>query len=219
MINTIDEAGMLNGNISEHVVNDFNRHKVVTQETPETALSGFQKWRWIAGTWQIAIDYRGHSWYNPDNTLQVHTPTDFDDGPPEGWLHWVPGQNQVVGNVEQLAKLKELKWTEIKAKRVGVIDAVLVTPYGVFDSDSQARTDIADSVLLAKTSADMGHAVVIDFTLADNTVVPLNLTAISNVGLMLGYKVQTARAIATELRQQIEAATTVEAVEAVQWPV
>lgn len=111
------------------------------------------------------------------------------------------------------------KWEAIKTQRAAVIDAPLVTPYGSFDSDATARSNIADAVLLAQTLAGLGQAVAITFTLADNSVVTLDLTKMVTVGLLLGSKVQTARGTATALRDQIGAATSIATVESITWPV
>ena len=74
------------------------------------------------------------------------------------------------------------------------------------------------SVLLAQTLTELGQPVAIAFTLADNSVVTLDLAAMKTVGLTLGAKVQTARATATSLRASINAATDIPTVEAISWP-
>ena len=118
-----------------------------------------------------------------------------------------------------LAQQQDDKWNQIKASRDAVIDAPLVTPYGTFDSYADARANIADAVLLSRTSTDMGSPINIVFTLADNTTVTLNLTAMETVGLMLGAKVQTARGTGTTLRTQIYATTDSTTLNAITWPV
>lgn len=117
-----------------------------------------------------------------------------------------------------LAAHKADKWEQMKQARSAAIDAPLATPHGTFDSYAQARADIADSVLLAQTLASIGQPVAIAYTLADNTVVTLDLAKMVTVGLMLGAKVQTARAIATTLRAAIDAALDIATVETIKWP-
>ena len=121
-------------------------------------------------------------------------------------------------DLRTLDERKADKWEAIKRARAAAIDAPLTPAYGVFDSYAEARANITDAVLLAQTLAGMGQAVAIAYTLADNTVVTLDLTKMVTVGLTLGSKVQTVRGIATGLRTQIEAATTVTLLEAIVWP-
>jgi hypothetical protein len=117
-----------------------------------------------------------------------------------------------------IAALQANAWTRITASRDAVIDAPLVSPYGTFDSYAEARGNIANAVLLAQTLTSVGQLVAIAYTLADNSVVTLNLAMIVTVGLLLGAKVQTARGTATGLRTLINAATTAQQLDAIIWP-
>lgn len=105
-----------------------------------------------------------------------------------------------------LQELKDAKWEQIKQARAAAIDAPLVTPYGVFDSDAPGRTSITEAVLMANNMTALSLPVEIDFTLADNTSIALNAQQIVTVGLLLGQKVQTAHARSRLLRGQIEIA-------------
>lgn len=116
-----------------------------------------------------------------------------------------------------LDDLRAVKWTEIKQARAEAIDAPLVTPYGIFDSDAKGRTSITDAVLLANNLATLSLPVAIEFTLADNSVVMLDAAQIVQVGVLLGQKVQYAHPHSQALRRQIEAATTPEQIEAIVW--
>lgn len=120
--------------------------------------------------------------------------------------------------VPTLAARRLQKWESIKAAREIAIDAPLATPYGTFDSYAEARGNITDAVLLAQTLTSIGQPVAIAYTLADNSVVTLDLAKIVTVGLLLGSKVQAVRGTATALRNLIDAATTAAAIEAIQWP-
>lgn len=116
-----------------------------------------------------------------------------------------------------LEQLKDAKWSEIKFARETYISSNLETPYGSFDGDAEGRTNIANAVLLSQTLVSVGQPQDIDFTLADNTVVSLTPAQMVTVGILLGAKVQTARAAATQLRTQIETATQTE-LEEITWP-
>lgn len=117
-----------------------------------------------------------------------------------------------------LEELKVDRWINIKSAREASIDAPLQTPYGIFDSDATARSNISDAVLLVQTLQSIGQSAGIDFTLANNTVVTLTQSEMITVGLLLGQKVQQARGIATALRAELDSATTPAEVEAITWP-
>ncbi len=117
-----------------------------------------------------------------------------------------------------LDKLKISKWNSIKAKCSNVINTNMSTPYGKFQCSPEDRQNISDTVLLAQTITNMGQTFSMSWTLADNSVVTLDLAAMVNVGLLLGAKVQEAHTIARTLRATIDAATTIEEVHAVVWP-
>jgi hypothetical protein len=130
--NTIDKDGFLVGSIHPSVVSDLNRDRVVEDATPETALGFLERWRWVSGQWVADVDYRGHAWYNPVHTDQVHYPKSFDAAPPEGWVYWAPGQNKIVPPEESAANqwalvrsirdrlLSESDWVVTKAVELGL---------------------------------------------------------------------------------------------------
>lgn len=109
----IDSDGFHTGFLSEEAVNQYNQASVVQTQLPETAIGQFERWRWIENEWVAWPDYRGHSWYNPLATDQVHKAQSFDDAPPEGWVYWAPGENKVV----LPAEIEAAKWKEIRAFR------------------------------------------------------------------------------------------------------
>ena len=117
-----------------------------------------------------------------------------------------------------LEQAKFDKWEQIKLWRTAAIDSNMTTPYGVFQCRAEDRQNITDAIMLGQTLASLEQPVAIPWTLADNSVVTLDLTQIVTVGLLLGQKVQAAHATARTLRSLIEAAETVEAVTAIDWP-
>jgi hypothetical protein len=129
---TIDADGFRVGAIHPSVVSELNSAFVVETNTPDTPLGPMERWRWVSGQWVAVMDYRGHSWYNPTNTAQVHKPAAFDDAPPDGWTYWVPGENKIVLSEELLASqwalvrsirdrlLNESDWVVTKAVELGL---------------------------------------------------------------------------------------------------
>ena len=118
-----------------------------------------------------------------------------------------------------LQQAKDQKWTQIKLERDAAISAPLSTPYGTFDADANSRANIANAVLYLQTLEQQGTPGTVDWTLVDNTTVTLNYQEMSTVGLLLGQRTNAAYDTGRALRLQIDAATTIAEVDAIQWPV
>lgn len=116
-LQTVDELGFWRGTIRQEAVNDFNRHCVVEDPLPADTLGPFEKWRRQAGAWTKCEDLRGHSWYDPDNTDNVHTAAAFDDAPPAGWAYWAPGESPVRTEAEVTRK----QWDRVRARRTKLL--------------------------------------------------------------------------------------------------
>lgn len=116
-----------------------------------------------------------------------------------------------------LSRAKTVKWNKIKEERTSAFNVPLVTSYGTFDAYPAARTSITDSILMLQTLAKRGLATTVNFTLADNTDVDLDLSQMEDVGLMLGERTNTIYNKGRLLRAAIDAAVSLEEVEAVVW--
>lgn len=114
-----------------------------------------------------------------------------------------------------LEDLKAGKWLEIKRSRDAAEYGGFTWDGSRFDSDPESQTKIIGAVQLASIT---GESFQIDWTLADNSVRTLNKQDMVGVGEALGSHVATQHVIGRQLRQQIENATTPEAVAAVTWP-
>jgi hypothetical protein len=117
-----------------------------------------------------------------------------------------------------LEQAKLAKWEQVKIWRSNEINTNMETPYGVIQCQPEDRQNITDAILLAQTLTAQNLPVQIQWTMADNTVVEMDLEMITNVGLLLGQKVQYAHGVARELRNEIDMAKSVAAVEAIVWP-
>jgi hypothetical protein len=112
-----------------------------------------------------------------------------------------------------LQEIKTAKWTEIKQARSQAEYAGFTWDGSVFDSDALSQQRITGAVTLAQMDAEFS----IDWTLADNTVRPLNAAQMKEVGTALGVHVATQFAHAQDLRVQLDAAQTPEEVAALGW--
>lgn len=131
---------------------------------------------------------------------------------------WLAGAAVVNNNDSSLAAAKTRRWAFIKAARDQKEYGGFVWDGSTFDSDLQAQTRIQGGVQLANMAAASNQPFGIDWTLADNSVRTLSGADMVAVGLALAQHVQTLHEVGRGLREQIDAATTVEQVNAVQWP-
>ena len=130
---------------------------------------------------------------------------------PDPWHVW-DYSRKAWADPRKLANHQAARWSAIKARRDALATAPLATEWGTFDADepSQLRIDRA-----CRTSFG---GELIRWTLHDNTVAELPCAALYQVNKLLADRTQRLRDIATELRTQIDAASTPDQVAAVTWP-
>lgn len=117
-----------------------------------------------------------------------------------------------------LEDAKAKKWAQIKGDRVRAEDAGFEVPsLGVFQSDNESRQKIVGAGLAAKIAKDDGKPYTVDWTLADNSVISLNAEQMIEVGQDLLVYLDGVHQRSRRLYGLIEAATTVEDVEAINW--
>ena len=109
-------------------------------------------------------------------------------------------------------------WSRIKSARESVEFGLFAWGGQTFDGDSESQRRIQGAAQLATLAQATGQPFSIDWTLADNTQATLTATEMIGVGVALGQHVNGAHGIARTLRIQIDAATTPEELEAIQWP-
>lgn len=119
--------------------------------------------------------------------------------------------------VPNLAAAKAAKWAEMKAARSAAEYGGFTYNNQTFDSDFQSTQRILGTVTMARIAAGNGQAFQTDWTLADNSVATLTGGQFIALGVALGQHVQAIYAQARARRAAIEAATTVEEVNAITW--
>lgn len=112
---------------------------------------------------------------------------------------------------------KDIKWARIKALRDAAEEAGFVWDGSTFDSDKTSQSRIQGAAQLATLAQMTGSPFSIDWTLADNTVRTLTAADMIAVGTAMGVHISTQHAIGRIKRQQIDAATTPEELDAIQW--
>lgn len=107
-------------------------------------------------------------------------------------------------------------WARIKQARALAETADFAWDGALYQADKDRITGATQQALLAQAA---GQPYGIDWTLSDNTQVTLDAAGMVAVGAALGAHVAKAFAIALQLRRQIAAATSFDALEAIVWPV
>lgn len=118
--------------------------------------------------------------------------------------------------------LKASKRKAIAAMTVEKEDAGAPTPFGTAHSDADSRGKINGLVLMAMLAKQAGATFDESITLADESVIQLDANKTIGFGVAVGRHIAAVHTHARQLKDQIDAATTVEGVNAVDmaagWP-
>lgn len=123
-----------------------------------------------------------------------------------------------VGPVTDLEKAKARRWGEIKQLREAHEFGPLTWEGSTFDADAPAQLRIMGAVQMAAAAAVADQSFAIDWTLADNSIRTLTGEDMQALGEALAQRISAVHETARQLREQIEAATSVQSVQAVDWP-
>lgn len=110
---------------------------------------------------------------------------------------------------------KDAKWLDIKAARLSAIDGGMSFEGMRFDTDADARSNVAGVFLRAMVASEEWTT---RFTLADNTPVTLTRQQVLDLGPAVFAHVDAQHEIARGLRASIVSAETVEQVASIVWP-
>ena len=145
-------------------------------------------------------------------------PAPFFPNPPvpRAVLLWVSGGPKWL-DVRTLAEAKVDRWAAIKAERTSREDSGFAWSGSRFDSNPEARAAIYGEATAAQIAIAAAQAWSADWTLEDNTARTLTAADMLAVASRLSQKLATVRDKARALRVQINAATTIAAVDAITW--
>jgi len=141
------------------------------------------------------------------------TEIDFDIGKPETFGQLFKYSTRSWVDTRNLDDFKSAQWATIKQAREYAEFGGFVWDGSLFDSDAISQQRIQGLVHIANLDPDMS----VQWTLADNTVRTLTSADAIEVGKALAGHVNEAHMKARALREQIDAATTPEAVQAITW--
>ena len=155
----------------------------------------------------------------PDNHVWVQVPSLTDwttqldaDGTPVATPRVIPPE-------VLLSSAKHRQRTSINALRERREFSRFTWDGSVFDCDERSQARLQGALQLANMALATGQPFSVDWTLADNTVRTLASMDMVGVGQALAGHVLTCHLTARALKAQIDAAASIEEVEAVAWPV
>lgn len=140
-------------------------------------------------------------------------PMPAQPGPHHEW-DWATKQWHEPTDLEPA---RAAKWSQIKAARDAHENGGFDTDWGRFDSDPASQTKLIGAAQLASIALAQGAPFGIEWTLQDNTSVPLDANQMISVGVALAAHIDAAHQRGRQLRAQIEAATTLQDLESIQW--
>lgn len=146
-----------------------------------------------------------------------------DDAPDVSLETHMVVEGQFVLRPVDLAGARKAQYDAVKAFRDRVTDEGCPTPLGVVQTDPESRLKISGAVQMAMLAQAASQPFEVAWTMMDNSVVPHDAAQTIELGLAVGKHVNKAFEAATALRARIDAAETLEALEAVNifeapWP-
>ena len=125
-------------------------------------------------------------------------------------------QGTVVSDDSQTLETYKLrKWAVLKDARTAAEMASFTCDGSMYQADKERISGAVQLALLAQLA---GQPFTIDWTLTDNSVKTLDASQMIAVGVALGKAVSAIFDTARSLRTRLDAATTIEEVDAIGWP-
>ena len=153
----------------------------------------------------------------PDDKFYIDgfTPVAIPEQPsPAHVFNW---QTKQWEDPRTLSDLKDQKWSELKAARDSFEFGSFVSGDHEFDSDQISQQRIGQAAQGAMFAISVGAPFTQDWTLKDNSVVTFDAQQMIGVALAMGHHIGYAHTHSRQLRAAVEAATTAEEVEAINW--
>jgi hypothetical protein len=166
-----------------------------------------------------------------DRVIQGIRRDSGESGPPKGWpsvwddpepeAHYRDNVNWKSTIELTLPLAKEKKWVEAKVKRHLVQFGGTATPMGPIDTDPESQNKVTGAVVMALVLQANFN---VPWTMKDNSVVMMDATMMTQVGMLVGHHVATCHAVGQVIRGHIDACETIEQVQSLDldvypWPV
>lgn len=167
------------------------------------------------GEFVVASSSDPNTQYVDTTTGEIKNYTDSElaakNNLPDGFIWKMP--ERIAVDMRSLEEAKVLKWAEIKKVRTQLEFAPFECAGFVYDGDQRSRERIASAVTLAMLAKSTGQSYLETWTLENNTTVQLTADQMIAVGAALGARVSLIFDTARILREQIDAAQSVEEID------
>lgn len=117
-----------------------------------------------------------------------------------------------------IVELRANKWAQIKAERDRLEQSGVPYLGKILDSDTVSVQRIAIAVQAAQAAIAAGQPFTLEWTTQDNTPLTMNAGQVVGMSVALAMYSDSLHQAARALREQIEAAETVEELEVISWP-
>lgn len=163
--------------------------------------------------------FAGSKYYYADGEVTSYTPdqVSLKSNRPDSAISWSNTlmQWEIYEPIISLADAALAKWEQMKLLRTTSELKPFTCDGATYDSNKE---QIMGAVQLATLAQLAGQPFSIDWTLKDNSTKTLNASAMIAVGIALGKHVAAIYDQGRVIRDRIAAATTVEAINAIEWP-
>lgn len=158
----------------------------------------------------------------PPDLPQIPDTLDTSEAGIQTWEFSGPYMGRFCLEVISIETARARAWEAVKAARDAHESGGAASPLGVVDSDPVSIGRITGAVVMAQVALGAGAPFTIDWTMADNSTETHDAAAMIAMGVAVGAHVDAVHAHARTLRGEIEAATTLEALAAIDfeggWP-
>lgn len=198
---------------------------------PNGVVATYHKIKGIEATGDMTeLEVRISSWPTLDNYLEdvapiwnqyVRVPIGDLYTKTQDTVHFMEPMSgsTLIAEPEGLFTAKARKWSELKLERDRREYSGFVWDGSGFDSDTISQSRIQGAIQLAILAQQSNQPFSINWTLADNSTRVLNGAEMIQVGMALAQHVQALHETARILRAQVDAASTIEQLQSVAWPV
>lgn len=118
-----------------------------------------------------------------------------------------PGERALATSALTVDGNRLIVWEQVRSLRDEKIDAGAPTPFGIVDSDEQARSNVSGAALGALIAKSANAPYSVTWTMLDNSTVALDADEMIGMALAVLTHVNACHERAREFRAEIEAAT------------
>jgi hypothetical protein len=118
-----------------------------------------------------------------------------------------PGEKAIATSSLSVEGNRSSIWEVVKTLRTEKVNGGAATPWGIAQTDELARSNISGAALAALIAKSSSAPFEITWTFADNSTANLNADQMISLGLTIMQHVNACYARARELRTEIDAAT------------